>query len=324
MYLYHRILAITTASLIFCAAFPLNISATNILSPNDSNRVEQNQSDTTQPSVAQNNSEPTNSDQSVPSPFTTTIDDAKLSEIEGFIHDNNWQKADSLIVYTIKDNPDDALVPLLLSNLGMIRYYSGNDSLAVATLTQAHRIAPSSVTILANRAKVLTAMGLTAQAVNDYDTIEQLDSTYSDTYLYRGLIFLYNGNFEDAFTDLRHREQLSPNNEDTKIAMASFYTITENYENAISYYSQLIKANPSAEYYAGRAMCALQLNRLVDASEDIADGLDLDNNYSELYLCRAILNKKRYCPDQAQTDADTAIRLGANPHRVAALLNIRQ
>lgn len=289
MYLFHRILAVTTATLIFFSVFPLSASA-----------------------------------QANSSPYTTAIDDTVLTEIEKVIADNNWQKADSLIVNTIRSNPDDALTPLLLSNLGMIRYYAGNDSLAVATLTQAHRIAPSSVTILANRAKVLTAMGLVDKAVNDYDTIEQLDSTYSDTYLYRGLIYLYNGNFEDAITDLRHREQLSPNNEDTKIAMASFYTITENYENAISYYTQLIKANPSAEYYAGRAMCALQLNRLVDASEDIADGMDLDDNYSELYLCRAILNKKRYCKDQAQTDADTAIRLGANPHRVAALLDLHQ
>lgn len=245
----------------------------------------------------------------------------QFAEIEKAISVKEWDKADSLIVDAITQSPEDAITPLLMSNLGMIRYYAGKDSLAVATLTHAHSVAPSSVTILANRAKVLTAMGQTAAAIHDYDMIQQLDSTYSDTYLYRGLLLLYSGQFEDALADLQKREALSPRNEDTLIAMASFYTITENYENAISYYSQLIKADPQAEYYAGRAMCALQLDRLVDASEDIADGLELDPDYSELYVCRAILNKKRYCKDDARSDADTAIRLGANPARVNALLN---
>lgn len=247
-------------------------------------------------------------------------DERIWSEIDASLAAGEWEKADSLTVAAIESNPGNELNPLLLSNLGMIRYYAGNDSLAIETLTKAHHAAPSSVTILANRAKVLTSAGRIVDAVDDYDTIELLDSTYSDTYLYRGLIRLYSGQFEDALTDLQRRESLSPRDEDTMVAMASFYTITENYENAISYYSQLIKANPLAEYYAGRAMCALHLERLTDAAEDIADGLERDPEYSELYLCRAILNKKRYCKDDARTDADTAIRLGANPLRVNTLV----
>lgn len=253
---------------------------------------------------------------------TTDIETEKLwSEIERSVAAEQWTTADSLIEAALYRHHDDATDALLLSNLGMIRYYAGNDSLAVVTLSRAHEAAPSSVTILANRAKVLTSMGLATDAIADYDMIEQLDSTYSDTYLYRGLIYLYSGLFEDALPDLQLREKLSPDNESTLIAMASYYTITENYENAVSYYSRLIKADPQAEYYAGRAMCALQLDRLVDASEDIADGLDLDPDYSELYLCRAILNKKRYCTDDARTDADRALSLGANPARIKTLLS---
>jgi len=245
---------------------------------------------------------------------------SEWDEIDRAVSAEQWDKADSLIVATLDSHPDNATNVLLLSNLGMIRHYAGKDSLALATLNHAHQAAPSSVTILANRAKVLTSMGRIAEAVDDYDNIERMDSTYSDTYLFRGLIRLYCGQFEDALPDLQRREQLSPHDEDTLIAMASFYTITENFENATSYYSRLIAANPQAEYYAGRAMCALQLERLIDASEDIADGIDLDPGCAELYLCRAILNKKRYCYDDAQTDAATAIRLGINPARVKALL----
>lgn len=258
---------------------------------------------------------------SVTDSSSVTSREELLTQIEKSVSDRQWSRADSLITTALSTYPDDALNPLLMSNLGMIRHYAGNDTLAIVTLSQAHAAAPASVTILANRAKVLTSMGCMAEAVDDYDRIEKLDSTYSDTYLYRGLLRLYGGQFEDAHADLTTRERLSPHDEDTLIAMASFYTITENYENATSYYSRLIKANPQAEYYAARALCALRLDRLVDASEDIADGLELDPDYSELYLCRAILNKKRYCRDDARSDADTAISLGANPERVNALLN---
>lgn len=242
------------------------------------------------------------------------------AKIDKAVANENWDKADSLIVETLTQHPDEATRAMLLSNLGMIRYYAGKDSLAVATLTQAHHEAPAAVAILANRAKVLTSMGHVAAAVADYDQIEQLDSTYSDTYLYRGLIYLYNGYFEDALSDLKKREKMSPESEDTLIALASYYTITEDYESAAPYYTELIHDNAQAEYYAGRAMCALHLNRLYDAAEDIAEGLALDPNYSELYICRAILNKRRYCPDDAQSDAERAISLGASPARVNALL----
>ena len=246
--------------------------------------------------------------------------DTIWTEIDNAIAKQNWSTADTLISYIINSQPNDATNVMLLSNLGMIRHYSGNDSIALETLCKAHKAAPSSVTILANRATVLTAMGRISDAISDYNTIQKLDSTYSDTYLYRGLLQLYSGNFENAFVDLQKREELSPRNEDTLIALASYYTITEDNENAISYYTRLIRANPQAEYYAGRALCALRLDRLIDASEDIADGLDLDPYYSELYLCRAILNKKRYCADDARSDADRAISLGANPDRIHALL----
>lgn len=252
---------------------------------------------------------------------TDAVTESAWAEIEKSVAAGDWNTADSLIVATLEQHPDSATDAMLLSNLGMIRYYAGKDSLALDALTHAHRAAPASVTILANRAKVLTSMGRAAEALADYDNIVQLDSTYSDAYLYRGLIMLYSGSFEDALSDLQQREKLSPRSEDTLIALASFYTITENHESAISYYSRLIQADPQPEYYAGRAMCALRLERLVDASEDIADGLDLDPDYSELYLCRAILNKKRYCTADAHADADRALSLGANLARIKALLD---
>lgn len=258
---------------------------------------------------------------SIGSVWADEYEDA-LDRIDKAISAEEWQLADSLIITTVKGAPGNPTNPLLLSNLGMIRFYAGRDSAAIEALNQAHDLAPVSVTILANRARVYTAIGRPTDAVHDYNTIEQLDSTYSDTYLYRGLIFLYNGYFEAAEADLTRLEKMAPDSEDTAVALASLYSITSRPDKAIPHFSQLIRSTPKAEYYAGRAMCHLSLDNLLDAADDIASGLELDSQYSELYLARAILNKKRYANDDSLRDADTALRLGADPARVKTLLNL--
>lgn len=258
-------------------------------------------------------------------PITHAEDSDYLKHVdaaEKAIAAGQWQEAEAELLNAMRSEPTNPSNPLLLSNLGMVRFYNGHDSLAIVTLNAAHDFAPSSVTILANRARVLAATHRIAEALSDYDTIERLDSTYYAPYLYRGLINLYSGNFETAESDLTKLKEINPDSEDTWIALASLYAITSRPEEALPYYRRLIETSPSAEYYAGRAMCLLEKDMLVDAAEDIASGLELDPDYGELYLCRAILNKKRYCRDDALHDANRAIELGTDRNRIKALLGL--
>lgn len=236
--------------------------------------------------------------------------------------EQNWQRADSLLVEALRDEPANPSNALLVSNLGMVRFYDGRDSLALATLDDALAMAPNSVAVLANRARVLTANGRVVDAIADYDCIEQIDSTFVDTYLYRGLIYLYGGNFEKAEPDLRRLNTLAPNREETWIAMASYHSILDQPEEALPYYRKLIDHASAPEYYAARAMILIKRDALLDAAEDIASGLELDPNYAELYLCRALLNKKRYLSVESAADAQRAISLGSDPARVKMLLGL--
>jgi tetratricopeptide (TPR) repeat protein len=238
------------------------------------------------------------------------------------IAEGRWAEADSLLQEALKAEPDNPANPLIVSNLGMIRFYAGDDSLAIATLDRAHEMMPQSVTVLANRARVLTAVGRFREAIDDYDEIERIDSTNITPYLYRGTMYLYAGDFGLAAKDMAKLEQLKPTDEPSVVALASYYSITNQTEKAIEYFTRLIEAVPAPEYYSGRAMCFLEKDRLYDAADDIAAGLALDDNYSELYLCRALLNKKRFCNDDALKDANRAIELGANRERVKALMGL--
>lgn len=233
-----------------------------------------------------------------------------------------WDLASEYLVEAMRCDPGNPSNVLLMSNLGMVKFYSGNDSLALSILNDAHRLAPLSVTVLANRARVLASIGREDEAINDYDKIAALDSLLASPYLYRGLIYLHSGKIKESKDNLDRLLTLAPDDEETWIAMASYYTTVSDPDNAIPYYRQLIDKSPAPEYYAGRAMCLLMKDYLADAAEDISSGLELDNEYSELYVCRALLNKKRYRMDDAIADAMTAIKYGADKERLKIMLNL--
>lgn len=245
-----------------------------------------------------------------------------IGDADKAIARQDWTSAEQSILEALRTDPSNPGNVMLLSNLGMIQFYTGRDSLALASLTDAHRIAPASVTVLANRARVFTAIGLTDRAVEDYDLIERLDSTAWQPYLYRGLISLAIGDTENAGKDLHKLESLRPDDIDTHIALAALASALEKPDDALPHFQALIRRDPQAEYYAGRAFCLLQKGQLQDAADDIASGLELDDCCAELYVCRALLNKKRYRNDDALADAQRAIDLGANRARIKMLLGL--
>lgn len=245
-----------------------------------------------------------------------------VGDADKAIAKNDWNEAMRLLTEALHDEPDNPSNVMLLSNLGMIQFYAGADSLALSTLTDAHIMAPESITILTNRARVYASSGRLSEAIGDYNEICRLDSMASAPYLNRGLIYLSVGNLSGASEQLEKLKELAPDALDTATALSALYSATGRPNDALPYYTALIKADPMADDYAGRAMCYLMMENLPEAAEDIASGLELDSNNPELYLCRALLNKMRYRPDDALADGQKAISLGADRNRVKNLLNL--
>lgn len=220
----------------------------------------------------------------------------------------------------MKAEPSNPQNVMLLSNVGMIQHYSGQDSLALETLTHARAIAPNSVVILANRAQILNALNRTEDAMRDLNKVVEMDSTYAPAYYDRAAIDLRLGNWETAEADGLKYIDLKPNDMQGQLLMAVIYTNTNRPADAIPLYGKLIEKKPEAVYYAARAMCYLATEQLAEASDDIARGLELDPNDGELYFDRAVLNRLRYREDDARTDAKRALELGVHPSRVASFL----
>lgn len=241
-------------------------------------------------------------------------------EADKAIAENRWQDAEKHLLEALRLEPGNPSNVLLMSNLGIVRFSMGQDSLALTTLNDAHTMAPASVTVLSNRARVLTAMGRENDAYLDYTLILELDSTVIEPRFYRGMMALHAGDIVTAEYDFSKLKELSPNSSITAIGLASLYSSTGRYDEAIKQYSKLIEHEPSADYYSGRAACYLMTQQLNEASQDIASGLKMRPDDGELFMYRAYLNKLRYRNDDSISDARKAIELGIDPVRIATLL----
>ncbi len=249
-------------------------------------------------------------------PYMQLVDEADKACADG-----KWGDAASAIQKAIDMEPDNPGNILLMSNLGMIRYNLGLDSLAIETFNAALDRAPSSVIILSNRAKVYTSMGMEQEAFDDYSRIMMLDSTYVQARFNHGLIALRHRMFDVAKEDFEYLRDHFPATDEAVIAQATLHSTLGEYKEAIPFYSEILRTIKAPEYYGARAYCYLMTGDLQDAAEDIATAMELDPNDGELYLYRAALNKMHYRPKDARKDAEKAVSLGVDPRRAKQFIS---
>lgn len=243
-----------------------------------------------------------------------------VEEADKACADGKWDDAEVLLREAIATEPDNPGNVLLLSNLGMVQYNLGMDSTAIESFNRALEIAPSSVTIIANRAKVYTAMGYEQEAFDDYARIMQLDSTYITARYHHGLLALRHRMYDVAKEDFEYLAKNFPSADETFIAQATFHTSLGEYKEAIPYYTEILRTIKEPEYYGARAYCYLVTGELQEAAADIASAMELAPLDGELYLYRAALNKMHFRPDDARKDAERAVQLGVDPARAKEFL----
>ena len=260
-----------------------------------------------------------------PKGFTaTTADDTpylkKVDEADRACAEGKWREAEQALTDALRLEPGNPGNILLLSNLGIIRYNMGLDSLAIETLNDAHEMAPASVTILSNRSRILLANGHEEEAYLDLDLILQLDSMEITSRFNHCLLALRRHDFRTAKSDFEFMTRHFPEELETDIAGATVLSGTGDYTGAIPYYTKILKERKDPEYYSGRAYCYLLTDRLQEASDDLNTALSLPPDDGELYLYRSALNKMRYRPKDSEADALKAIELGVDKNRVEQLL----
>lgn len=242
-----------------------------------------------------------------------------IGEAEEAIADNRHEEAAARLRDAMAVDPDNPGNVLLLSNLGVIYWRCGQDSMALSVFDEAHRRAPSMVTILLNRGRLQLDMEMSRQAYDDFDKAVELDSLNCTARYYRGTMSLYGGRLDLAEKDFDIIKTLKPRALDTAVALSALYSLSGRDREAVPYFERLIEEDPAPEYYSGLAGCLLALSELSKAGEIIDAGLKRYSYDAELYYYRAWLNRDRYRLDEAHADARKAIELGANKNKVDAL-----
>lgn len=94
------------------------------------------------------------------------------------------------------------------------------------------------------------------------------------------------------------------------------------FSEAIPLLNDLIAKYPDAAAYGARAACRVMTDDLNGAATDVAEALSREPDNPDFLLTRALLNKRRFRRQDALNDAEQAIRNGANPERVRAVLSL--
>lgn len=243
-----------------------------------------------------------------------------VQQADEAIKDSKWAEAEELILSAMRSEPANPGNILLMSNLGMVRFNAGRDSLALQTLNDAHIMAPSSVTVLQNRARVLLSMGRAKEAYRDFATVINLDSTLTEPRFYHAILALEQGIDSVSQRDVEYLTVHSPKSRYTNLAASTYYRMTKQYQQAIPYLSKLIESEKHAEHFAARAMCEMLTGDLDAAALDVAEAIALEPTDGDLYLQRAMLHKMRFRPDDARADGQRAVQLGVPAERVKAVL----
>ena len=140
------------------------------------------------------------------------------------VHD--YSGAISFLQNALREEPANPNNLLLFSNMGMLNYYLGNDSLALESLNIAHDLAPRSVTVLLNRAKVNMGTGRYSDALRDYTEVTDIDSTLVDAWIQKAMIQLKGGDVRGAEAALDRAKALEPEARETVTALAILYSKT--------------------------------------------------------------------------------------------------
>ena len=243
-----------------------------------------------------------------------------LAEADKAMSENRWADAEGLILEALRLEPANPSNALLVSNLGMVRFYQGKDAEALETLDEAHDMAPASVTILTNRARVKTGLGKVNEAIEDYKEVCRLDSTLTQPLFTLGILQLQTGDIDAARENAYRLEKLAPDGGETHALLGSLAQAEGQWKEAVTQFRIAVRKDSCAEYWCSLAWSALRSDDLSTASEAISDGLRLDPFYAELYLARILLERARYRDADAKLAAAKAIDAGASPAEVRAFL----
>ncbi len=238
-------------------------------------------------------------------PYFQYVDSA-----QNCIYNHDWSRAEQWLIKAFKQEPENPGNSLVLSNIATLQRYQGKRSEALKNYTLALDMTPHAVTLLLNRAALYVEMDSVERAINDYERVCELDIYDTEARYSLGVLAMERGDTKLAEDYFNQIKRINPNSGLYHEGLGLLHKRAGNHARAAELFTQVIKAQPTAQLLAHRADCYLAMKKLNDAAADIHAALEMTPEDPYLYLLRAKLNKLRFQRDDMNRDIDTAVTLG--------------
>ena len=147
-------------------------------------------------------------------------------------------------------------------------------------------------------------------AKNDFDRSVRLNPVFTNGYHYRGIAESRFGNYDAALEDFRKAAELRPGYEGIYFSRGVTYFLAQQFDNAIADFDRYIKKEPKdPSAYLNRGASYLFLGDTLKALNDYNKAIKLDRFDPEGYVRRGRLYASQKEYDLALEDMDKAIEL---------------
>ena len=199
---------------------------------------------------------------------------------------DSTEKAEDLILETIKLSPQKESNALLYQYLAEIYQRRGEEAKAISAYTASIDILPTERSLFF-RAFLHQKARRYKEARADYDKLLELNPMHEDGRLGLAILNIKDGRPKEAFEQLNALTKFFPNHAKHLLVRCGWFEERKEYEKAM---------------------------------KDVAKALDVEPDNPDCYLTRASLYLAMKKKKKAAQDCRTAISLGANAEQVASLL----
>lgn len=209
----------------------------------------------------------------------------------------------------------------LFRYLGRIKERQEKNSEALEMYTSGLNLSPNNVELRLDRAALYYRMGNQARAASDYSDVIDLQSTNMEALQMRAHIRASMHDYKGARADYETMLVAEPHNESALVGLVLVNDRSGRPREAMEQISALISVYPRrALFYAIRGGMEQRRKQYEQALADLTQAIELEPSCADYYVSRATLYLEMRKRRLARADTQMAVRLGADPREMAALL----
>ena len=234
---------------------------------------------------------------------------------------DSLSQAETLLRQAMQDSPSHKSNYLLFRYLGQICERQGREGDALENYTAALNLNAQNTELRLDRAALLYNMGNEARALSDYNDVLDIEPENMEALLMRAHIYANQRDNKRARQDYDAILRMDPLNERAYIGLILLNDNDNRPREAMEQINSLIAVYPKhAILYAIRGGMEQRRRQYELANRDLTQAIEMEPENADFYVSRATLYLEMGKKKQARLDTQMAVKYGADPKEMAALL----